>query len=47
MQNCGLGATMKKTQDEKVYKTAPMGTGTVDDLGTRLGHDLSKDKEKG
>lgn len=38
---------MKKTQDERVYKRASVGTGTVDDSGTRLGHDLSKGKEKG
>lgn len=47
MQTCGLGATVKKIQDESIYKTALVGTGTVDDSGTRLGHDLSKGKEKG
>lgn len=43
----GLGATVKRTQEEKVYKAALVGTGTGDDSVTRLGHDLSKGKEKG
>lgn len=43
----GLGDSVKKTQDEKVYKPALVGTGTVDDSITCLGHDLSKGKEKG